>query len=176
MYNEYPITCILGDRGWGKTVTMTMLAKKYHDEGLTIFSNYKLIGIPYQHIEFNDIVDFPEYLHDGIILLDEVHIGTDAYAFFTSRVKKITEFATQTRKLRLLMFYSTQVFTQPAKRLRDLTNYIIYCEPDEIKNWFILNIYDRSKVSEDGYVKSIKYNAKPYYSMYDTNEIIKLND
>ena len=129
MFSEFPRVAIIGDTGEGKTLTMTALGKMYQEQGYTIFANYKLIDTEYTHIEFSDIVDFPEYLHDGVILLDEVHIGTDAYNFFSNKVKEITKFATQTRKRKLIFIYATQVFTQTAKRLRDLTTYIVYCKP-----------------------------------------------
>ena len=173
MVQEYPIIAFIGDRGGGKTVTMTALGKMLKEQGLTIFANYTLHDTDYQHIEFNDIVDFPEYLHDGVILIDEAHIGTDAYAFFTKRVKEITKFATQTRKRRLIFIYSTQIFTQPAKRLRDLTNYIIYCNTTDFKDIFELKIHNR-EVENQGYIKTLYLHGEPFYKYYDTDEIIEL--
>ena len=173
MFPEYPRIALIGDTGGGKTLTLTALGKMYAALGLTIFANYTLKDTDYQHIEFNDIVDFPEYLHDGVVLIDEAHIGTDAYAFFTKRVKEITKFATQTRKRRLVFIYATQVFTQTAKRLRDLTTYIIYCNTTEYPEVFELNIHNR-EVENQGYIKTLYLHGEPFYKYYDTNEIIEL--
>lgn len=173
MFNEYPRIALIGDTGGGKTVTLTALGKMYAQMGYKIFANYTLIDTEYEHIEFNDIVDFPEYLHDGVILIDEAHIGTDAYAFFTQRVKEITKFATQTRKRRLIFIYTTQVFTQTAKRLRDLTTYIIYCDTTEIKDLFRLMVHDRT-IDNQGYLKTLYLHGRPFFKYYDTNEIIEL--
>lgn len=173
MIQEYPIVALIGDRGGGKTVTMTAIGKMLKEQGFTIFANYTLIDTDYQHIEFNDIVDFPEYLHDGVILIDEAHIGTDAYAFFTTRVKEITKFATQTRKRRLIFIFATQVFTQTAKRLRNLTNYIVYCNTTEFADIFELKVHNR-EVENQGYIKTLYLHGAPFYKYYDTNEIIEL--
>ena len=174
MFNRYPIVALIGDRGGGKTVTMTALAIMYAKEnGLKIFSNYTLYHVEYEHITFNDIVEYPEYLHDAIILIDEAHIGTDAYAFFTDRVKDITKFATQTRKRKLIFIYTTQIFIQVARRLRDLTDNIVYCETTAIKDVFKLTITDRS-IENDGYIKTLFLHGEPFYKYYDTDEIIEL--
>jgi len=174
MNKEYPRIALIGDTGGGKTVSLTALGKMYAQlEGLKIFANYTLIDTEYEHIEFNDLVEFPEYLHDAVILIDEAHIGTDAYAFFSKRVKEITKFATQTRKRRLIFIYATQVFTQTAKRLRDLTTYIIYCDITGTPDYFKLKIHDRS-MDNMGYIKTLYLYGKPFYKYYDTNEIIEL--
>ena len=173
MFTEYPRICIIGDTGGGKTLSMTALGKMYAAQGYKIFANYTLHDTKYEHIEFNDLVDFPEYLHDAVILLDEAHIGTDAYAFFHTRVKEITKFATQTRKRRLIFIYSTQVFTQLAKRLRDLTTYIIYCNLTDMPDIFELKMHNR-EVENQGYIKTLYLHGEQFYKYYDTNEIIEL--
>ena len=173
MFTEYPRICLIGDTGDGKTLTMTALGKMYAELGYKIFANYTLFLTDYEHIDFEDIVDFPEYLHDAVILIDEAHIGTDAYAFFNKRVKEITKFATQTRKRHLIFIFNTQVFTQVAKRLRDLTTYIIYCSSTENKDYFKLMIHNR-KIENQGYIKTIYLHGEPFYKYYDTDEIIEL--
>lgn len=173
MFSEFPRIAFIGDTGEGKTVAMTALALEYYKAGMKIFANYTLKGVEYEHIDFKDILDFPEHLHDAVILLDEVHIGTDAYAFYTELVKEITKFATQTRKRRLILMYTTQVFTQAAKRLRDLTTYIIYCKQIDQKDMFELRVFNRD-FENNGYIKTLYMNGKGVYKYYDTNEIIEL--
>lgn len=172
MFNEFPRVALVGDTGDGKTLSMTAIALMYKSKGLKIFANYELKGVDYEHIDFEDLVDFPEHLHDAVICIDEAHIGVDAYAFWSKRVKDITKFATQTRKRRLIFLYTTQVFTQAAKRLRDLTTYIIYCKPTDVEDVFKLEVYDRS--FENDYIKTIYLYGKPIYPFYNTNEIISL--
>lgn len=168
---EYPIIGIVGDRGGGKTLTAVNIVDEYQKAGLKVFSNFELIGIPYEHIEFNDIVDFPEYLHDGVIIIDEAHIGTDAYDFFSKRVREITKFATQIRKRRLIFLYTTQVFTQVAKRLRQQTDYIMYCNELHVKGLIRVELYS-NRTQE--YINGKTVDLSAYFGKYDTNELIML--
>lgn len=170
--NTYPIVCVLGDRGSGKTLTMTVLGDEYEKEGLSIFANYTLKGIPYKHIEFKDIVKFPPWLKNGVILLDEGHIGMDAYNFFSRQVKDITTFITQTRKRKLIILYSTQNFTSVAKRLRVMTNYILQCNKTDVLGITRLDVFDRSKHNDKGFLKTIYIDGRENFKNYDTNEII----
>ena len=123
---DYAIVGIIGRRGSGKTVFLTKLATEYHNNNIPIFANFSM-DIPHYEIDFNEIATFPPYLHDCVLLIDEAHVGTDAYQFWNQTVKDITDFITQIRKLHITMYYSTQVFTQVAKRLRDQTDYIFQC-------------------------------------------------
>ena len=169
---EYPIVALLGDRGDGKTLSLTTLAKVYSKAGANVYANFDLYDIEYTHIDFTDLIDYPEYLHDGVILLDEAHIGADAYAAFESSVQSITRFATQTRKRRLTIFYSTQVLTQTVKRLRQLTNYIYECQGSDINGVIIIDVYEKY---EYRYVKTIVLDGRNSFDNYDTNEIIEKN-
>ena len=166
---EYPIVALLGDRGDGKTLSLTTLAKIYSNAGANVYANFDLYDIEYTHIDFTDLIDYPEYLHDGVILLDEAHIGADAYAAFESSVQSITKFATQTRKRRLTIFYSTQVLTQTVKRLRQLTNYIYECQGSDINGVIIIDVYEKY---EYRYVKTIVLDGR---KSFETNEIITKN-
>ena len=171
---EYPTIAFVAAKGDGKTLTMTVLADKYAKAGMNIYANYHLFGIPYQHIEFNDIVDYPEYFSNGVIFIDEAHVGTDAYAFFSKRVKEITKFTTQTRKRHLIFIYSTQVLTQVAKRLRDLTDYIVYCQELNVKGIIAISIHDRDP--DDSFIQSKIVDGRAYFDKYDTDEIIELEE
>jgi hypothetical protein len=171
---EYPIVGIVARRGYGKTLLLTKLADMYHRAGVPIFANFSL-DIPHYEIDFNEIATFPPYLHDCVLLIDEAHVGTDAYNFWSKIVKDITDFITQTRKLHITLYYSTQVFTQVAKRLRDQTDYIFECEHAYSYNglrkpdYFRVNIYDKFT---DEYIKTFEYNGRPYYNKYNTDELI----
>jgi len=173
---EYPIVGIIGRRGSGKTLYLSKLATEYYRNNVPIFANFSL-DIPHYEIDFNEIATFPPYLHDCVLLIDEAHVGTDAYRFWSQIVKDITDFITQTRKLHITMYYSTQVFTQVAKRLRDQTDYIFQCEPLFINgvrklDYFKVDIFDKFT---DEYIATDVYNGKPYYDKYNTDELILKN-
>jgi len=171
--NNYPIVAIIGDRGAGKTLTMRALAENYKKEGLNIYANFTMSDIDYTRIEFDDIVDFPEYLENGVIFLDEGHIGMDAYNFFSRKVKDSTKFMTQTRKRKLTIYFSTQIFSQVARRLRLLTNYIMECRETDTAGLIYISIFDRMKVvHNDGFIRELYLDGRPFFDKYDTDEII----
>lgn len=168
---DFPRIAIIGDTGGGKTLTATVFADMYQKAGMKVFANYHLYGIPYEHIDFKDILDFPEYLEDGVIILDEAHIGADAYDFFKKDVRTITKFITQIRKRRLIFIFTTQSFRQVAVRLRDLTNYLIYCQETDTAGVIYLQIHDRDP--DDSFIKDKILDGRSYFDNYDTNEIIE---
>ena len=172
---EYPISCVLGARGSGKTLFMTSLAYAYHKEGKKIYANYHLIDIPYKHITFEELAALPAELNDAIVLLDEIQIGADAYEVFKKSNKMITVFATQLRKRKITLYYSTQVFTMVTKRLRQQTNYIIQCDPIQAGITKI-SIFDRDKPFMDQYIKTFNFDGRPYFNKYDTNEVITFSE
>ena len=171
----YPITALIGDRGDGKTLTLTAIAMTYHRQGQNVYANYTLKGIPFKKVDFETLASFPDWLHDGVVLIDEAHIGVDAYDFFSNRSRDIVKFTTQLRKRRLSMFYTTQIFTSVARRLRLLTNYTIECFRTETRGVIRLNLFDRSqlKSSLNGYIKTLIMDGRPFFQNYDTNEIIE---
>lgn len=174
---KYPITCILGKRGSYKTCFMTKLAYDYYHEGKTIISNYHLIGIPYTYMPFSALAQLPESLYNAVVLMDEIQVGADAYEIFARGNKAITKFATQLRKRKITLYYSTQIFTQVTKRLRLQTDYIIQCE--EIKQapgYSKISIFDRGLPFNEQKIKELLFNGKPYFSMYDTDEVISYGD
>jgi energy-coupling factor transporter ATP-binding protein EcfA2 len=170
---DYPVVCILGRRGSGKTLTMTMLADLYHSNKVMIFSNYDL-KIPYQPITFKELASFPDYLHDCVLFIDETHIGADSYNFWEKQVKDITKFVTQIRKRQITMYYSTQVWKMVAKRLRDQTDYIWQCSKVEWDdNLFRVEMFDKWLVPPDNYLDTKIFDGRPYYDLYDTKQIIQ---
>jgi hypothetical protein len=170
---EYPIVCILGRRGSGKTLTAVMLAERYHHQGITVFANFETT-IPHFDIDFSELATFPDYLHDCVIFMDEMHVGSDAYDFWKSRVKNITDFVTQIRKRRITLYYITQVYKQVAKRLRNQTDYIFQCSQLDYPNKFRVDMFDRYQLPPDDYISSFVYDGSLYYKKYDTNQLILL--
>jgi len=142
---QFPIIAVLGIRGDGKTLTTTVLAKQYEEQGINVFCNYTLNDIKYRKVSFETIAKFPPWLKDGIVIMDEAHIGLDSYAFFNKRVKDITKFVTQLRKRRLVLFYTTQVFRTVALRLRQQTNYIMDCRRTDTIGIVNVFVYDYSQ-------------------------------
>lgn len=173
---KYPITAILGQRGSGKTLFMTYLAHQYHAEGKKIFSNFQLKKIPYTPITFSELAKLPEWLYDGVVFLDEIHIGADSYEVFKKSNKMITTFATQLRKRRITLFYSTQVFKMATKRLRDQTNFLMTCDHTQPPGFVKIEVYEYIAYHSHEYIKTITHNLTPFFDAYDTDEVITYSE
>lgn len=173
---EYPITCILGQRGAGKTLFMTYLAHLYHGEGKNIFSNFTLNDIPFNHITFEELASLPDKLNNAVVFLDEIQVGADAYEVFKRSNKMITVFATQLRKRKITLFYSTQVFSMVTKRMRLQTNYIIEFEPQKQIGLVKGRIFEYNTSNFQEYIKTIELDLKGYFNSYDTNEVITFSE
>jgi hypothetical protein len=173
---KYPITAVLGQRGSGKTLFMTYLAHQYHAEGKKIFSNFQLKKIPYTPITFSELAKLPEWLYDGVVFLDEIHIGADSYEVFKKSNKMITTFATQLRKRRITLFYSTQVFKMATKRLRDQTNFLMTCDHTQPPGFVKIEVYEYIAYHAHTYIKTITHNLTAFFDAYDTDEVITYSE
>jgi GTPase SAR1 family protein len=173
---KYPITAVLGQRGSGKTLFMTYLAHEYHKEGKKIYANYHLKEIPYTYITFEELSKLPDWLYDGIVFLDEIHIGADSYEVFKKSNKMITTFATQLRKRRITLFYSTQVFKMATKRLRDQTNFLMTCDHTQPPGFVKIELYEYITNVAHNYIKTITHNLTKFFTAYDTDEVITYSE
>ena len=170
---DYPIIGVVGKRGEGKSITMRAFAEGYSSLGYTIYTNFTMFDIEFTYVNFERVAEFPEWLHDGVIFLDEAHVGLDAYEVFNKRVQNITKFITQLRKRRLILFFSTQVFTTVAKRLRLQTDYILECQNPK-DGTILIRTYDPHDPVDNGFLGEFSIYIKPFFRKYDTNEIIEL--
>ena len=173
---QYPITCILGQRGAGKTLFMTYMAHQYHKEGKRIFSNFTLKEIPFTYITFEELAKLPDELTNAVVFLDEIQVGADAYEVFKRSNKMITIFATQLRKRQITLYYSTQVFSMVTKRMRLQTNYIIEFETNKIPGIVKGRIFEYNVSSFQQYIKTLELDLRNYFNAYDTNEVITFSE
>jgi GTPase SAR1 family protein len=170
---KYPITCILGTRGSGKTLFMTGLAHRYHEKDkVKVYANFHLTKIPYEYITFSKLATLPEELYDAVVFLDEIQVGADSYEIFKKSNKAITTFATQLRKRRITLYYSTQVFTMATKRLRQQTNFIIECWPTKSNGIIDIMVFDRALPFQQQMIKQFQFDGRKFFACYDTDELI----
>lgn len=167
IYNK--VIAIVGERGSYKTCYAVSLAKAYADQGINVFTNIDLFGIEYKPTHVDDLIKFPEWLRDGIIIIDEAHTGADSYKFLTTKVQKATKFITQIRKRRLNFVYITVDFSMIAKRLREQTDLMFYTtlikDPQAM-----VEVAD--KRNNHKLLNRFIFDGSPYFPMYDTNQII----
>jgi len=163
------ISCIVGDFGSGKTLFMTYLA--YMNQNYRkVFANYHLKDIPYTYISINDLAKFPDELRNAIVLIDEGHVGANAYDVFKKDVRNIAQFITQIRKRNIVMFWSTQRFRRVALPLRELTKYFYEMHPTEYDGVSHVKIFDIDNNYE--FIKEFIFDGRKMFGKYDTEEII----
>jgi hypothetical protein len=167
---KYPIIIVVGDFGSGKTLYTTFMGLTfYQNEGLKIFSNYDLFKVPYKKIKFSDVSSMPDWLHDGVLLLDETQIGADSYNFLNKGVQQIMTFITQIRKRNIVLIMTTQRFDFVAKRIRSLINYFIEVEAVS-KGVVKISTYDITRGEELQNERTL--DLTKIWSYYNTDEVI----
>lgn len=176
-YIEDPVIEILGERGDGKTLLMTGLGyafKKY--DNFNVWANYNITGYKNRYYNFEELSQFPEDLINAVVLMDEAHVGVDAYNSLMGSVKNITKFVTQLRKRNVILIYSTQRHNTVAKRLRNMVNYTIevnkVMDMGEFTGYINCFVFNREKPLNEDFVKQFTFNGNPFFEMYDTGEII----
>jgi hypothetical protein len=167
---KYPIFFILGDRGSGKSLTMAYLADQYYKAGNKIAANFELKKTPYRYIDYEELATIPEDLTDAVLFLDEIDRGVDSYTFLSKPSRAIDAFVTQIRKRRVTLFYASQRYKYPAKRLRDQTDYVWLMKPSPIDGIIHSELWNNE--AEGTYIKTINMDLRRYFSYYNTDEII----
>jgi len=173
---EYPVICILGERGAGKTLSAVTLMNAYiQEEKRKIFTNIDT-DLKHEPLDFDELGSLPEHLDNAVLFIDEMHVGADAYDFFTSRSRHLKTFITQLRKRHITMYWITQRWKFNNINLRRMTNYIFQCNPmmnvqGDFNGKVRIQIFDRSE-SMNEYIKTIVIDGKPFYDHYDTDQII----
>jgi hypothetical protein len=169
---KYPITAVIGNRGSGKTCFLTFLADQYHKEGKKIFTNFELKGIPHEKMNLGIMATLPDKLSNAVVLMDELHMGADSYDFMKKSSRAFNTFATQLRKRKVNWYFTTQIFTQVARRIRLQTDFMITMENTKKENIFKCTIYDRRGSEPREPINSFNFNGAPYFDKYDTDEVI----
>lgn len=167
IYNK--VICIVGERGSYKTCYAVSLAKAYAEQGINVFTNIDLFGINHKSIHVKTLIQFPDWLRDGVIIIDEAHTGTDSYKFLTKQVQEATKFITQIRKRKLNFIYITVDFSMIAKRLRDQTDLFFYTTLIKDPHAMI-EVVD--KRDNHRLLNRFAFDGSPYFSYYDTEQII----
>ena len=108
------IKSFIGEKGSGKTLSMTIEAYKKYKQGHKIYSNYHL-NFPHTIITVNDLIDFAEsgmYFGETTFCLDELHLWFNARRSGKQRNICFNFFLTQSSKNDCDVLYSTQYSRQ----------------------------------------------------------------
>jgi len=172
---------ITGAIGGGKTVYMTRCSYKEYvrnkeqiDNGeIELVTNYKLNCIPFRYINADELFSIKTSLKNCRLFIDEMHIFMDSRSSFSKTVKQLTHFILQTRHLGVHLYFTTQDIGQVDIRLRRQLDILAYCSQTQYQDYFRVKTVDYRDVLNIRKNEFV-YNARPYYQLYDTTEIIDI--
>jgi len=156
---------IMGKMGAGKTLSASILASYLsRATGAPLSANYDLIGAT--PIESLDDVQEKE---SGILVFDEVWLSADARAWKDN--VKLSHWINQTRKKKMIVFYTTQHIRQVEMRMRNGTDVLIYCEKTPEGHWLTFIDWQYRTIGRRYLIPHDV--AKRFYPLYNTYEVLK---
>lgn len=188
----------IGQRGSGKTLSMTIELYKKYKQGYKIYSNYHL-NFPHTAITVDDLIAFAEsgmYFGNSIFAIDEIHIWFDSRCSGKKRNIIFSYFLNQSSKNDIDIYYTSQFSRQVEIRMRlnteivveSVARVVVYQTPTSkpviLENYrpkpndykalsYITNFI--TKFSDTGQDKVTKrmYKGNKYFNLYDTKQVIK---
>lgn len=156
---------IQGKMGAGKTLTMSTLAKySAHALKAPLSANYGLSGASKIQTQ-KDIWD----MENGVFCFDEIWLTLD------SRLWKdnvfLTRWINQTRKKKLIVFYTTQHIRQVELRVRNATDLLIHCDKGPQGHWLQFIDWQYRQLGRRYLIPHST--ASKFYSLYDTYEVLE---
>ena len=194
------IIAFTGNRGSGKTLSMSREAFLKYNSGYDIYSNYKF-NFPFKYFSLLDIRAFlneSKKFNKTIFCLDEAQLAVDARRSGRKFSIEFSQWISMTRKAGIDIYFCTQFSRMIDVRLRVHTDMVVQCQSKsivyekdrmpyikinympkghEIKvdTWIMNTIIEFSFDGMDKVCKKIFY-ANEWFNIYDTNEIIKSID
>lgn len=177
---------IVGKQGSGKTIYLVKKAKKYHDSGFKVYSNVHL-NFPYEKLNYKDIIDCK--LENGIVILDEIHQLLPSRNSMSTTSRKICDsFLSMIRKKGLEVFGSTQTPRKVDVRFREEADYFYVATKYAYLNKKWVEVFHNQNLSRNipimiklditeqfsGTTIQKSFIANEIFSLYDTNQIIKI--
>lgn len=183
--------------GNGKTVSaVTDTVNDWvEDEDKTIYSNIKILEIPYTKFTPDNIDEVLE-TEDALVIFDEIHAivhknhkileTCKKHGEVTGLCYRISEFFRQVRKKRITTRSTAQIFTDMPAQYRSLMQRQILCEKFYLENNKLSKCssdicpeyhehYIKQKLFKNlMFVKDLSVlDPSPYYQYYNSSEIVK---
>jgi len=154
---------IQGRMGTGKTLTMTIMAeflrRALHTQ---THANYGL-----QHSHRLLTLDDVWKLDGGVLCFDEIWLTLDARR--SGGNVGLTRFINQTRKKKLIVFYTTQHIRQVDVRVRDATDILISCDKRNGVHWLTFIDWQYQTILRSYAIDDVS----PFFCLYDTYEVLQ---
>jgi hypothetical protein len=169
---------LMGQMGAGKTSAMSVLAVYLHVATKAHLSaNYGLLediaGVePATRIEsLDDIQELPP----GIFCFDEAWLTLDSRNYKEKVNIDMSTWINQTRKKKVICFYTTQHIRQIEMRMRNATDILIFCEKKPEGHWLTFIDWQYRKVGRRFLIthEQMRQFYTPPLKIYDTYEVLK---
>jgi hypothetical protein len=159
---------IVGELGSGKSLALTYLGwRKWYYEGMKIYSNYRLYGIPYVPIKSVAQLDA---IREGYCLFDELWTWLDSRASRSQRNRIVANILAKSRKRKLTIAFTTQSIDQVDVRIRNVLDFMAYPMMNANNTMCRIAIFMGSKGKK--FLKKLAFRTAPVFRMYDTEEEI----
>lgn len=136
------IVGITGPEGSGKSLYMTYHAMRHYNRTrgkgvIWAFPGYELKDknghAISREMKLEDWIGLPDYLHDCLILIDEIQNHFNSALWNTQLTLLFTTTAAQRRKRRLTIIYTGQLWGEVPKRIRERTLVFYQCFDNHFK-------------------------------------------
>lgn len=187
------IILFIGQVGSGKTLSMTWEGYQYYRQGYQVYSNYSLKFPEFHGCKkpilltkklFDTMIKDKYQLQDAVLLFDELHVWIDSRGSMEKKRKGITYFILQTRKRNVRLLATTQHPHQVDKRLRDSVDILSFCSNMSNKSSLVKDLKTPVYIMQQSVfqwregmkpkVRMLK--ANPIYDLYDTKEMIDMDE
>jgi len=153
----------MGKMGAGKTLSMSILASYLaRATKVPLWANYGLHGATPIHY-LDEMVE----AEGGIFCFDEMWLTLDSRLW--SDNVKLTRWVNQTRKKKMIIFYTTQHIRQIELRARNATDVLVYCERTPIGHSLTFIDWQYQTIGR----KYLLENVARFYDLYDTYEVLE---
>lgn len=153
----------MGKMGSGKTLSMSVLAEYIAwKTGAPLFANYTLAN----SAPVNSLYEL-YHLESGIFCFDEIWLTMDSRLWKDN--VKLTRWINQTRKKKLIVFYTTQHIRQVELRCRTATDIVIFTEKRRSGIALTFIDYQYNLLGKTFLIDR----PQRFYGLYDTFEVLK---
>lgn len=157
---------IIGQVGMGKTLLLAILGSKSKRE---IYSNFRLSLPLYKPLQIIDLLELKDNIN---VFIDEAYTWLESRTSSSTLNRYLSYIIFQSRKRTIDIYTTSQMFSSVDIRFREQSNIIIKCK--RTKKGFHYWIYQVGNHNIRTFILPYE-NAKKYFNIYDTYEIIEPN-
>lgn len=169
-----------GRRGCGKTLSMVKDAKKFFENGWTIYSNIEL-NFSHEYMNDDDIlkINADSKIDNCVLMIDELQVVLDSRRSMAKKNIEFSHFIQQIRKRNIVLLCTTQFGGTVDLRFRQHVD--VEARPNYKKKWHVCevlyvdvtSINDWDINDERPQVAKVLFNCKQIYGLYDTLNIVR---